>query len=76
MRQILLAGLPPKTGEWLAYRLRGETVELLFSADDLTEHLQSERAPSWYRILTIMRLPLQIPMLRWAYQAWTGGRAR
>jgi DNA-binding response OmpR family regulator len=46
MRQILLAGLPPKTGEWLAYRLRGETVELLFSADDLTERLQSERAPS------------------------------
>jgi CheY-like chemotaxis protein len=46
MRQILLAGLPPKTGEWLAYRLRGETVEVLFSADDLTERLQSERAPS------------------------------
>lgn len=46
MRQILLAGLPPKTGEWLAYRLRGETVEVLFSADDLTERLRSERAPS------------------------------
>lgn len=46
MRQILLAGLPPKTGEWLAYRLRGETVEVLFSADDLTERLQTERAPS------------------------------
>jgi DNA-binding response OmpR family regulator len=46
MRQILLAGLPPKTGEWLAYRLRGETVELLFSADDLTERLRTERAPS------------------------------
>jgi|SRR5688572_4781314 uncharacterized membrane protein len=34
---------------------------------------QSERAPSWYRILTILRLPLQIPMLRWAYQAWVPG---
>ena len=46
MRQILLAGLPPKTGEWLAYRLRGETVEVLFSADDLIERLHGESAPS------------------------------
>ena len=37
---------------------------------------QSERASSWYRIATVLRLPLQIPMLRWAYQAWTGGSAR
>lgn len=42
MRQILLAGLPPKTGEWLAYRLRGETVEVLFSADDLIDRLHAE----------------------------------
>lgn len=42
MRQILLAGLPPKTGEWLAYRLRGETVEVLFSADDLIDRLYGE----------------------------------
>ena len=37
---------------------------------------QSERAPAWYRIATVLRLPLQIPMLRWAYQAWAGGRSR
>ena len=37
---------------------------------------QSERTPSWYRIATLLRLPLQIPMLRWAYRAWTGGSAR
>lgn len=37
---------------------------------------QSERAPWWYRIATLVRLPLQIPMLRWAYRAWTGGSAR
>ncbi|HEX2076650.1 MAG TPA: response regulator [Longimicrobium sp.] len=46
MRQILLAGLPPRTGEWLAYRLRGETVEVLFSADDLIQRLEVECAPS------------------------------
>jgi DNA-binding response OmpR family regulator len=44
MRQILLAGLPPRTGEWLAYRLRGETVEVLFSADDLIERVLDEQA--------------------------------
>ena len=37
---------------------------------------QSERAPSWYRIATLLRLPLQIPMLRWAYRAWAEGRGR
>ena len=42
MRQILLAGLAPNTGEWLAYRLRGETVEVLFRADDLIERLEEE----------------------------------
>jgi uncharacterized membrane protein len=46
------------------------TVQMSVSA------FQSERAPSWYRIATILRLPLQIPMLRWAYRAWTGGSAR
>jgi DNA-binding response OmpR family regulator len=46
MRQILLAGLPPKTGEWLAYRLRGETVEVLFSADDLIGRVQGDCGPS------------------------------
>lgn len=46
MRQILLAGLPPRTGEWLAYRLRGETVEVLFSADDLIDRLLEERDPA------------------------------
>lgn len=33
---------------------------------------QSKRAPRWYRILTVLRLPLQIPMLRWAWSAWKG----
>jgi uncharacterized membrane protein len=37
---------------------------------------QSERASSWYRIATLLRLPLQIPMLRWAYRAWAGERSR
>ena len=37
---------------------------------------QSERAPGWYRIATVLRLPLQLPMLRWAYQAWSGDRSR
>ncbi|HUP99188.1 MAG TPA: DoxX family protein [Aeromicrobium sp.] len=31
---------------------------------------KNERAPSWYRIVTVLRLPLQIPMLRWAWSAW------
>ena len=33
---------------------------------------QSDRAPAWYRIATVLRLPLQIPMLRWAWQAYRG----
>ncbi|MFL6091134.1 MAG: DoxX family protein [Aeromicrobium sp.] len=33
---------------------------------------QSERSPAWYRIGTVLRLPLQIPMLRWAWSAWKG----
>lgn len=37
---------------------------------------QSEKAPGWYRLATVLRMPLQIPMLRWAYQAWAGERAR
>jgi len=37
---------------------------------------KSERAPSWYRIMTVLRLPLQIPMLRWAYRAWAEERSR
>lgn len=35
---------------------------------------QKERSPAWYRIATVLRLPLQIPMLRWAYSAWKGER--
>jgi uncharacterized membrane protein len=31
---------------------------------------QSERSPAWYRVGTVLRLPLQIPMLRWAWSAW------
>ena len=37
---------------------------------------KSERAPSWYRMMTVLRLPLQIPMLRWAYRAWAEERSR
>ena len=37
---------------------------------------QSERAPVWYRLATVLRLPLQVPMLRWAYQAWSEESAR
>lgn len=33
---------------------------------------QNERAPAWYRLGTVFRLPLQIPMLRWAWSAWKG----
>ncbi len=33
---------------------------------------RSDRAPAWYRIATVLRLPLQIPMLRWAWQAYKG----
>jgi uncharacterized membrane protein len=33
---------------------------------------QSERASAWYRLVTVLRLPLQIPMLRWAWSAWKG----
>jgi uncharacterized membrane protein len=33
---------------------------------------QSERSPAWYRIGTVLRLPLQIPMLQWAWHAWKG----
>ncbi len=33
---------------------------------------QNERSPSWYRLLTVLRLPLQIPMLRWAWSAYRG----
>ena len=33
---------------------------------------QNERAPAWYRLGTVLRLPLQIPMLRWAWNAWKG----
>lgn len=31
---------------------------------------QRERAPHWYRVATVLRLPLQLPMLRWAWRAW------
>jgi uncharacterized membrane protein len=31
---------------------------------------RSERSPAWYRIGTVLRLPLQIPMLKWAWEAW------
>ena len=33
---------------------------------------QNVRSPSWYRLLTVLRLPLQIPMLRWAWSAYRG----
>lgn len=33
---------------------------------------QSERAPTWYRVGTALRLPLQIPLLRWAWAAYRG----
>jgi uncharacterized membrane protein len=33
---------------------------------------RSGRAPTWYRVGTILRLPLQIPMLRWAWRAYRG----
>jgi uncharacterized membrane protein len=33
---------------------------------------RNERAPALYRIGTVLRLPLQIPMLRWAWSAWKG----
>lgn len=37
---------------------------------------QSRRSPLWYRVATLLRLPLQLPMLRWAYQAWAEEPAR
>jgi uncharacterized membrane protein len=33
---------------------------------------RNERSPAWYRLGTVLRLPLQIPMLRWAWSAWRG----
>lgn len=33
---------------------------------------QKEGAPAWYRLLTVLRLPLQFPMLMWARKAWAG----
>jgi len=35
---------------------------------------RNERSPAWYRVLTVLRLPLQIPMLCWARSAWRGDR--
>jgi hypothetical protein len=43
---ILLSSPPPSIGSWLAYRLRGNTLELLFSADEVLRRLRAERAPS------------------------------
>lgn len=31
-------------------------------------------SPAWYRALTILRLPLQIPLLRWAWLAYKNPR--
>lgn len=33
---------------------------------------QRADAPTWYKLLTVFRLPLQIPMLLWARKAWVG----
>jgi uncharacterized membrane protein len=33
---------------------------------------QKEDAPTWFRLLTVFRLPLQFPLLRWARKAWVG----
>jgi uncharacterized membrane protein len=33
---------------------------------------QKEDAPTWYRLLTVFRLPLQFPLLLWARKAWVG----
>jgi hypothetical protein len=43
---ILLSSPPPSIGSWLAYRLRGNTLELLFSPDEVLGRLRTERAPS------------------------------
>jgi uncharacterized membrane protein len=37
---------------------------------------QSEGTPGWYRIATVLRLPLQIPMLKWSWHAWKGEARR
>ena len=46
MATILLSSPPPSIGSWLAYRLRGNTLELLFSPDEVLRRLRTERAPS------------------------------
>jgi len=33
---------------------------------------QKDDAPTWYRLLTVLRLPLQFPLLHWARKAWVG----
>jgi uncharacterized membrane protein len=33
---------------------------------------EKEDAPAWYRLVTLARLPLQLPMLMWARKAWMG----
>jgi uncharacterized membrane protein len=46
------------------------------NAQMMVSAYRNDRAPAWYRIATVLRLPLQLPMLRWAYQAWSGESAR
>jgi uncharacterized membrane protein len=33
---------------------------------------QKDDSPTWYRLLTVFRLPLQFPLLLWARKAWVG----
>jgi uncharacterized membrane protein len=33
---------------------------------------QNDKSPGWYRLVTILRLPLQFPLLMWARKAWVG----
>lgn len=37
---------------------------------------QSQRTTAWYRLGTAVRLPLQIPMLQWAWQAYRSEETR
>ena len=51
---------------WLLLGVYPANIQMTVSA------FQDDKAPVWYRLLTVLRLPLQFPLLQWARRAQHG----